>query len=187
MMTRRLVLCVLILSIASIRSSAQMGPGQSAPGTGVLPLPAGVTSIVSDDALNQLIVTTQSVDNPSPQFLAIRPRHVYSGGIAMLFGGPVIPTMARGNLGALVGGTGLGGFGGFGGFGAGGFGNAGFGGGFGTGGFGNPGFGGGNFGGGGLGQGAGGFGGAGMGGGSGFGSMGFGNGRRANGRFGPRR
>lgn len=181
---KRMMVLALVVGLQLNGAHAQLGPGNSGgrvgstSGTGVLPLPPEVSSIVSDDGLNQLIVVTQTRDDATSRFAIIRPRYSYSGGLAALFGGPVIPTEARLNTGRLQGF--IGGFGGAGGFGNGG-GNGGFSGGAGNGGFGNGGGLGGFGGGGGFGNGSGGIG-AGGGGGSGFG--GFGNGRLwANGRL----
>lgn len=139
-------------------------------GGGVMPLPEGVKSVVSIDAYNMLLA---EVDRDGQQDLApIIVRHVYSGGIAKLFGGSTVPTeqfvspglMGGNNRGNQTGANGLnnnngngngfgGGFNG-GGSNGGGFNSGGFGGntgGFGGGGFGGNtnfggGFGGGNFG-----------------------------------------
>jgi len=116
-------------------------------------------------------------EEEKPKYEIYEAKHLYSGGLALLFGGNVIPTMAVASpAGGVGGGLGGGGFGGLGGGGFGGLGGGGFGGfgGGGLGGFGGGGLGG--FGGGGLGGFGGGFGGGGLGGfgGGGFGSFGGG-------------
>ena len=139
---KRSIVLALVLGLQLNGAHAQVAPGGgrvgSTSGSGVLPLPPDVSSIVSDDGLNQLIVVTQARDDANSRFAIIRLRHSYSGGIAALFGGPVIPTEARLNTGRLAAFTGFGGAGGFGnGGGNGGFGAGGVGGGAGLGGFGN--------------------------------------------------
>ncbi|MBV9864649.1 MAG: hypothetical protein JO316_04820 [Abitibacteriaceae bacterium] len=62
-------------------------------GQGTLPLPQGITNVISVDAQNTLLVEYEDPDNPGQkQYQAIRINHVYSGGIAKILGGDVIPT-----------------------------------------------------------------------------------------------
>ncbi len=121
-------------------------------GGATFPLPEGVESIVSIDAYNILLAQTNR--DGKRDLAPIIVKHVYSGGIARLFGGSTVPTeqfVSPGEFGSTNGGgNGGGGFGG-------GNQNGGFGGG--AGGFGGGGFGGGGFGGGGFGGNTGGFGG----------------------------
>ncbi len=55
-----------------------------------LPLPDGVESVISIDASNTLLVQTDR--DGKRELGAIIVRHIYSGGIARLFGGGSIPT-----------------------------------------------------------------------------------------------
>ncbi len=67
----------------------QVGQGNQASQTPVFNLPPGVSKLVSIDAQNVLLA---ELTNGQYQLLAVQ--HVYSGGIARLFGGAVIPTAA---------------------------------------------------------------------------------------------
>lgn len=134
-----------------------------------LPLPDGVKSLVSIDAYNVLLAASEGDNQGDTVYTPIVVRHVYSGGLAALFGGTSVPTAQfvspgtqNGGFGQFGGGQ-FGGQGGQGGFG----GQQGFGGGIGGNQFGGGGFGGGGFGGGNQ------FGGGGFGGGNQFGGGGF--------------
>lgn len=79
-------------------------------GGGVLPLPDNINKIVSIDAQNNLLV--QSGTKGTEEYNMLTVRHVYSGGIAALFGGTSIPTeqfvspgVTGGGSGARTGGT----------------------------------------------------------------------------------
>ena len=118
-------------------------------GGAALPLPEGVESVVSIDAFNILLAQTNRDGRRdlSPSIV----RHIYSGGVAKLFGGGSIPTeqfVTPGALGGGNGGSGIRGGGQNGGFGGQ---NSGFGGNNGFGGVQNGGFQGGGFQGGGFG------------------------------------
>ena len=63
------------------------------PLAGVLQAPAGITGIVSIDAHNTLLVESQAPGEPKQHSLFVV-RHIYSGGLARLFGGSIIPTEA---------------------------------------------------------------------------------------------
>lgn len=118
---------------------------QNGGGGGTLPLPEGVNRVISIDAHNYLLA---EVDRDGKTGLApIIIRHVYSGGIAKIFGGTTVPTNIFISPGAMGGNggaqTGFGGGGGnTGGFNTGNTNNGGFGnantnaGGFGNGNFG---------------------------------------------------
>lgn len=114
---------------------AQPARGQGgAAGGGVFALPPGVKRIISIDAHNMLMVEVER-DGKSA-YTTMPARHVYSGGLARLFGGTSIPTAqfispAAGGMGGQMAGRGAGG----------GIGMTGIGGGFGNQGFGNQGFG----------------------------------------------
>lgn len=172
------------LLVGASAAHAQIGSNRGGQrGGATLPLPQGVQQVVSLDAYNTIIAQTQD-DDGNRHYTLIPIMHVYSGGIAALFGGVSIPTevfvspaggrSGNGNNGGFGGGNGFAGGNGNNGFGGGnnGFGGGGngFGGGGngfaggnnnGFGGGGNNGFGGGN----GQNPGGGGFGGPGFGGG----------------------
>jgi hypothetical protein len=78
-------------------------------GGATLPLPEGVKSLVSIDAYNMLLA---EVDNDGQtDYAPIIVRHVYSGGIARLFGGTSVPTDQFVSPGQLNGNNNGGGFG----------------------------------------------------------------------------
>jgi len=79
----------LALSVLSATAHAQSA---TTAGSGVLRPPAGVTKIVSVDAHNVLIIETEDAPDAPKQYSLIIPRHIFSGGIAALFGGSSIPT-----------------------------------------------------------------------------------------------
>lgn len=65
---------------------------QTAGNGAVFPLPPGVQQVVSIDAQNSLLVASQNdAGDPATQINLIEIQHVYSGGIARLFGGTVLP------------------------------------------------------------------------------------------------
>lgn len=136
-------------------------------GGAVFELPPSVQNVVSIDALNMIIIAQDGEREGETQYTTSIIKHVYSGGIARLFGGTSVPTAQFATPGLLNGGGNNGGFGGN---------NGGFGGN--NGGFGgnNGGFGGNNQ------NGGGNFGGNGNNG--GFGGNGFNNGGFGNGGFG---
>lgn len=73
----------------AVRASAQQVPQQG----GVLPLPPRVQKVVSIDKDNSLLVETGDAEFADEREYHIIPvMHVYSGGIARLFGGESIPT-----------------------------------------------------------------------------------------------
>jgi hypothetical protein len=89
-------------------ASAQTRPQPA--GGGVLPLPDNINKVVSIDAQNSLLV--QSGTKGTEEYNMLTVRHVYSGGIAALFGGTSIPTeqfvspgVTGGNSGTRTGGT----------------------------------------------------------------------------------
>jgi len=79
------LLLMVLLMASSYHVQAQQG--------GVLPLPEGVQSVTSYDPQNSLIVAYTGQDGRL-HYEVIPLKHVYSGGIAMIFGGNVIPTQA---------------------------------------------------------------------------------------------
>ena len=129
---------------------AQGGANGGANGGAVFQLPPSVQNVVSIDALNMIVIASEGAREGETQYTPTIIQHVYSGGIARLFGGAVVPTAQFATPGLMngggQGGNNNGGFGANGvqnGFnGAGGINN---GGGFGGGGFGGGGFGGGGF------------------------------------------
>lgn len=76
-----------IVALCSI-SRAQQNTSQS---NGVLTPPAPITNVISIDAHNMLLIESGEAGEPKEYSLAI-PKHLYSGGIARLFGGTIIPT-----------------------------------------------------------------------------------------------
>lgn len=67
-----------------------------APTSGVLAPPSPVTNVISIDAHNTLLIESQpqnaSQKDANKEYSLAVPLHVYSGGIARLFGGTVVPT-----------------------------------------------------------------------------------------------
>ena len=169
---KHLILCA--IAGASMCAPALAQPGQNngnqnfgAQNGAVFQLPLGVRNVVSIDALNMIIIAQDGEREGEINYTPTVIQHVYSGGIARLFGGTSVPTaqFVSPGFNQQNGNNQNGGFGGNNQNGVGGFGNNNFGGngGFGNGGFGNGGFGNGsNFGGNGFG-------------GNGFGGNGFGN------------
>jgi len=98
------LLATLALGIAlyAVPAHAQFGvrPNTSGPTTapaaatgGALDLPKGITKIISIDAQNSLLVeVTDPDDLTNHQYLLIPIQHVYSYGIAKVFGGGNLPT-----------------------------------------------------------------------------------------------
>ncbi len=85
-------LAAIVLAI-SVPALAQTRPnvGNRTSGGGVLPLPKGVDRVVSIDAYNELLA--EGTDDTGRRiYTPIIINHVYSGGIAALFGGISIPT-----------------------------------------------------------------------------------------------
>jgi len=77
--------------VVSIQATANAQSGAQ----GVLRLPDNVTSITSVDAHNLIILETQEsseLDDAPRQYSLYVPRHIYSGALARLFGGTVIPS-----------------------------------------------------------------------------------------------
>ena len=83
------------------------GNNQNNNGGGVLPLPEGVEKVVSIDAFNILIA--QSNREGKSELSPIIVRHIYSGGVARLFGGETVPTAQFVSPGAFGGNRGNGG------------------------------------------------------------------------------
>jgi hypothetical protein len=86
--------CALAIAAALPATAQPATTAQSATGgNGVLQLPPGVEQLVSIDAHNILLAQLRDPDNPDRRsYAVIVPQHVYSGGLARLFGGTVIPT-----------------------------------------------------------------------------------------------
>ena len=153
---KRFLLCGALCALSALPASAQNRANNPNQNTGaVFQLPPSVENVVSIDAQNLLIY--QSKINDQTVYTPSIVRHVYSGGIARLFGGTTVPTALFATPGNFGGQNGNGQTGVTGATGGNGFGGNGFGGnsnGLGGGGnFGGNGFGGGNFGGGGFNQG----------------------------------
>lgn len=78
------------LALSALSATAHAQSATTA-ASGVLRPPSGVTKIVSVDAHNVLIVETEDAPDAPKQYSLIIPRHIYSGSLARLFGGSVIP------------------------------------------------------------------------------------------------
>jgi len=72
--------------------TARPAQAQTAPAGGAaMQLPKGVTKVVSIDLHNYLLVEAVDAEGKT-HYSIIQPRHVYSGGLARIFGGTLIPT-----------------------------------------------------------------------------------------------
>jgi len=101
--------------ICTANAHAQSTTEQDA---GVLTPPPEITSIISIDAHNTVLIESQNPDAPNEpkQYSLSVPRHIYSGSIARIFGGTIIPTEVlvipesarRANFGAPGGVSGIG-------------------------------------------------------------------------------
>jgi len=91
---KRFIPAVSIIALAVICAGSARAQNATEPLAGVLQAPPTITNIVSIEAHNVLLVESQSSDdlNAPKQYSLFIPRHVYSGGLARLFGGSVIPT-----------------------------------------------------------------------------------------------
>ena len=83
-----LVVALSTSAMAQNRGNFNQRGGQ---GGGVLPLPKGIDRVISIDAYNELLAEGTNNDGQRT-YTPIIVRHVYSGGIAALFGGISIPT-----------------------------------------------------------------------------------------------
>lgn len=105
-------LTIALLSLSCVMAAPLAGHAQNparrpaGQGGGVLTLPQGVKRVVSIDAYNMLLVEVDRDGKPAYTTMPIK--HVYSGGIASLFGGTTIPT-AQFVSPAAAGGNGAGG------------------------------------------------------------------------------
>jgi hypothetical protein len=79
-----------VSSLAAGTAQAQVA-SNTPTGGGVMQLPKGVTKVVSIDTQNVLLVESVDADG-NKHYNIIRPRHVYSGGLARIFGGSIIST-----------------------------------------------------------------------------------------------
>ncbi|BCM92287.1 hypothetical protein IAD21_04166 [Abditibacteriota bacterium] len=82
--------------------------GQQNRNGGTLPLPQGVDRVISIDAYNILLAESKDEDSGDSIYTPIVVRHVYSGGMAALFGGTSIPTAQFVSPGSQNGGNGNG-------------------------------------------------------------------------------
>ena len=82
-----------LLTIAVLGFSFSAAHAQSA-NTGVLQPPPEISTILSIDAHNALIIGERDPRTPNaPENLSlVAPRHIYSGGIARVLGGTIVPT-----------------------------------------------------------------------------------------------
>ncbi len=96
------------------------GNNFGAQGGAVFQLPPSVQNVVSIDAFNMLIIASDGARRDETQYTPTIIQHVYSGGIARLFGGASVPTaqfatpgqFGGGGLGNQNGNNNNGGFGG---------------------------------------------------------------------------
>ncbi len=96
-----------LVLLAGSAAHAQLGQGRGGANNGggagaALPLPQGVKRVISIDAYNTLLAETQD-DSGRQDYTLIPILHVYSGGIAALFGGVSIPTALFVSPGAAAG------------------------------------------------------------------------------------
>ncbi|MDF2439630.1 MAG: hypothetical protein JWN98_614 [Abditibacteriota bacterium] len=61
-------------------------------GGGVIALPKGVRNVISIDAHNTLLAEVEDATGESSEYVQMQVRHVYSGGIAKILGGTIVPT-----------------------------------------------------------------------------------------------
>ena len=88
---KRFLLCGALCALSVLPAHAQgRVNAQNQPNGAVFPLPPNVQNVVSIDAQNLLIYQSQT--NGQTVYTPSIVQHVYSGGIARLFGGTVIPT-----------------------------------------------------------------------------------------------
>lgn len=111
-------------ALAQQPAQQRQGAGQNnaagAGGNAVFQLPPSVQNVVSIDALNMIIIASDGQRPGETQYTPSVIQHVYSGGIARLFGGTAVPTaqfatpglMNGAQNGGNGGGNGNGGFGG---------------------------------------------------------------------------
>ncbi len=86
-MKKQILLALAAGALATTTASAQPTNG------GMLQLPTGIEALVSIDAHNILIAQTRDTQNPDQRhFARIVPQHIYSGAIARILGGTIIPT-----------------------------------------------------------------------------------------------
>ena len=147
---KNLILCAIAGALLCTPAGAQPQRGNAngnnnfgAQNGAIFQLPPSVQNVVSIDALNMIIVASDGEREGDTIYTPSIIQHVYSGGIARLFGGTAVPTAQFATPGLMNGNNGGNNNGGFGGqnngvSNGGGFGN----GGFNNGGFNNGGFGG---------------------------------------------
>lgn len=74
-------------------SGSQLAEAQQTAASGALRLPNEVRRVISIDAHNILLAETIDPDNEEEsEYAELRVLHLYSGGVARVFGGTVIPT-----------------------------------------------------------------------------------------------
>ena len=119
---KNLLLCALSGALLCTPAFAQQQRGGNnqnnafgAQGGAVFQLPPSVQNVVSIDALNMLIIASDGEREGETQYTPTIIQHVYSGGIARLFGGTVVPTAQFVSPGVMNGGGNQNNGGGFGG------------------------------------------------------------------------
>ena len=101
---KRFLLCAALCAWSALPTLAQNpvnNPNQT--NSGIFQLPPSVQNVVSIDAQNLLIIASQN--NGQTAYTPLLIQHVYSGGIARLFGGSVVPTAQFATPGLLNGNT----------------------------------------------------------------------------------
>ena len=94
---KKVFLTLTALTLCALTAQAQTqrpanATGAQASGNGVLPLPDPIDRVVGLDATNVVLAQTHPTDTEPSSMHVIKIKHVYAGGIAMLFGGSTIPT-----------------------------------------------------------------------------------------------
>lgn len=83
-------------ALAQQPAQQRQGAGQNnaagAGGNAVFQLPPSIQNVVSIDALNMIIIASDGQRPGETQYTPSIIQHVYSGGIARLFGGTAVPT-----------------------------------------------------------------------------------------------
>ncbi len=119
---KNLLLCAIAGALLCTPALAQPQRGNGnnnfgAQNGAVFQLPPRVKNVVSIDALNMIIIASDGEREGETRYTPSIIQHVYSGGIARLFGGTAVPTAQFATPGLMngVGNNGIGNNGGFGG------------------------------------------------------------------------
>ena len=82
----------LLCAPALAQQQTQQNQQQNGNNGAVLQLPPNVQNVVSIDAFNMIIIASDGEQPGETRYTPTRIKHVYSGGIARLFGGYSVPT-----------------------------------------------------------------------------------------------